>query len=298
MPVYNGEPHLEEAIVCHLEQTFADFELVICDNASTDRTETVCRRFARRDPRVRYHRNPENLGAVRNYERCFELSRGELFSWSASDDRCEPGYLEACVTALDAEPDAILAYSPARMVDQDLDLLAQEPSHPRLESPDPAVRFGYIADLHTDLASTIFGVMRRQALVGVLPHGRYAGADRVLVAALALRGRFTEVPRGLLTWRRHEQQYTQHYDSSHFATGFWDPSREGVVAFANWRRLSELVLAASSAPLSVRDRCRALGRLLPWTMRHHRRLAYDLVVVPPRRLRPQPREDTREAVLT
>lgn len=285
MPVYNSEAHVEEAVRAHLAQTLGDFELIVCDNASTDGTAEICRALAEEDRRIRYHRNPRNLGAVRNYERCFELARGPLFTWSASDDVCHPRYLEACVTALDADPEAVLAFSPARVTDGDLRPLRDEPDHPALESPDAARRFRHIANLHTDLASTIFGVIRSRVLARVLPHGRYAGADRMLVAALALEGRFVQVRPGLLTWRRHEEQYTSSFDSSHFATGFWDPTREGEVAFANWRRLGGMLSAAWSAPPHAGGRLRATAEVVRWAGRHHRRLAYDLVVVPPHRLR-------------
>src|SRR6266705_6617015 len=73
MPVYNREKYVGAAIEAHLNQTFTDFELVITDNASTAHSEEICRSFAAKDPRVKYYRNPQNLGASGNYRRCFEL---------------------------------------------------------------------------------------------------------------------------------------------------------------------------------------------------------------------------------
>ena len=58
VPVYNGESHLAQAIDSILNQTFNDLELILCDNASTDRTEQICRRYLAADARVRYHRQP------------------------------------------------------------------------------------------------------------------------------------------------------------------------------------------------------------------------------------------------
>ena len=97
LPVYNGEDFLESALDTLLAQTYTDFELVIADNASTDRTGEICRRAAR-DARVRYHRNDENVGAMRNFNRVFELARGEYFMWAAHDDAHEPDYLRRCVS--------------------------------------------------------------------------------------------------------------------------------------------------------------------------------------------------------
>ncbi|MEZ5865821.1 MAG: glycosyltransferase family 2 protein [Geminicoccaceae bacterium] len=66
VPVYNGENFLGEAIESVLAQSFTDFELILCDNASTDRTKAICEDYAARDPRIRYYRNPRNVGAAAN----------------------------------------------------------------------------------------------------------------------------------------------------------------------------------------------------------------------------------------
>src|SRR5690606_6873079 len=89
MPVYNGANYLRCALDSILAQTFQDWELIICDNASTDETQTICEEYAARDPRIKYHRSSRNIGPSANYNRTFELSRGEYFKWAAHDDRSE-----------------------------------------------------------------------------------------------------------------------------------------------------------------------------------------------------------------
>ena len=81
LPVYNGEKYLEQALISILSQTYTDFELIISDNASTDRTQAICREYAAKDPRIRYYCNEENLGAAPNHNRVFELASGEYFKW-------------------------------------------------------------------------------------------------------------------------------------------------------------------------------------------------------------------------
>ncbi len=71
LPVYNGDNFLAEAIDSILRQTMEDFELIISDNASTDRTEEICREYAAGDSRIRYYRNESNLGAMANYNLVF-----------------------------------------------------------------------------------------------------------------------------------------------------------------------------------------------------------------------------------
>jgi glycosyltransferase involved in cell wall biosynthesis len=94
LPVYNGERFLAQAIESVLAQTFSDFELVICDNASTDGTRDIAEAYAARDERIFYHPGLQNQGAARNYNRAFSLSHGEYFKWLAADDMIEPRYLE------------------------------------------------------------------------------------------------------------------------------------------------------------------------------------------------------------
>ena len=73
LPVCNGENYLKQALDSIMAQTYTDFELIISDNASTDRTAQICKEYANRDPRIRYYRNEKNLGAARNFNYVFEL---------------------------------------------------------------------------------------------------------------------------------------------------------------------------------------------------------------------------------
>ena len=73
IPVQNGENFLEEAIKSILDQTFSDLELIISDNGSTDRTPDICRKYAKRDKRIRFVRNEENIGASENFNNLFKL---------------------------------------------------------------------------------------------------------------------------------------------------------------------------------------------------------------------------------
>jgi len=79
MPVYNGQAFIESAIKSILEQTFEDFELILSDNASNDKTQEICLDYKQQDNRIRYFRNEVNLGAAQNYNRVFELSKGKYF---------------------------------------------------------------------------------------------------------------------------------------------------------------------------------------------------------------------------
>lgn len=87
MPVYNGQRFLKEALDSLLVQSFIDFELIISDNASTDSTELICRDYQKKDSRIKYVRQPENLGALKNFQFVLDAAVGEYFMWAACDDK-------------------------------------------------------------------------------------------------------------------------------------------------------------------------------------------------------------------
>src|SRR3972149_8539793 len=86
LPVFNGEQFLRQALDSVLAQTYPGFELIISDNASTDRTQDICEAYATRDKRIQYYRQSKNVGGGRNYNFVFEVSNGEYFKWLAHDD--------------------------------------------------------------------------------------------------------------------------------------------------------------------------------------------------------------------
>src|SRR5215471_13265296 len=116
--VYNGERFLEETLVSILNQTFTDFELIISDNASTDRTGQIAQAYAERDNRIRYYRSEKNMGAGWNVRRVYELATGKYFKQAAADDLLEPDFLRLCVEALENDPSCVVAYPKTKVVDE------------------------------------------------------------------------------------------------------------------------------------------------------------------------------------
>lgn len=98
MPVYNGAQYIREALNSLLAQTFADFELIISDNASTDSTQSICEEYERRDPRIRYVRQSKNNGALANFQFVLDQAQGEYFMWAAADDLWDKHWIEKVYT--------------------------------------------------------------------------------------------------------------------------------------------------------------------------------------------------------
>jgi glycosyltransferase involved in cell wall biosynthesis len=119
MPVWNGERFLRQAIDALLAQSFEDFELIICDNASTDATESVCHGYVEADNRIRYFGNDRNIGLQANFDKVLDLATGPYFMWAGHDDLWDPSYISRMVDVLDRRDSVVLAGSNAASVDQD-----------------------------------------------------------------------------------------------------------------------------------------------------------------------------------
>ncbi|MGK9168536.1 glycosyltransferase family 2 protein [Inquilinus limosus] len=209
LPVYNGENYLAEAISSVLAQTYTDFELIICDNASSDRTEEICRRYAEADPRIRYHRNPRNLGASANFRRTFELATGEYFRWLAHDDVLAPEYLERCVAALDREPDAILAQPLVGIIDaKGVVTSVGDDGLQQASSPRVSDRFAVLVR-YPRRYWEVFGLIRRDVLAKTGLLAPFTCSDVVLSIELGLLGRFALVPELLFLNRHHPERFSQ-----------------------------------------------------------------------------------------
>lgn len=106
---YNRGDIIHLAIEQLLAQTYINIELIISDNHSTDSTQQVCERYAKKDPRVRYIRQKENIGMHRNFNFVLHEARGELFLWATDDDEWEPVFVEKMVSLLHTYPTAVVA---------------------------------------------------------------------------------------------------------------------------------------------------------------------------------------------
>lgn len=115
IPVYNGGPFLGPAVASVLNQTFTDFELRICDDASTDGSWDLA--TALKDPRVIVSRNTCNLGPEANWNRCLEGARGAYLKLFHQDDLLEPECLAQQVAVLDVAPGAVLTFCRRRIID-------------------------------------------------------------------------------------------------------------------------------------------------------------------------------------
>ncbi len=275
LPVFNGAEFLEAAATALLEQTYADFELVVWDDGSTDGTADVCARLMARDRRVRLVLRSVNGGAADNFNAAFAQCRTELFKWAAQDDLHDPTHLEHCVAALDAEPRAALAHTRARSIAVDGSVMRPDWGEPAaLGSTDPVERFrAAMAHPRNPIPLQMFAVMRTEILArtGLLPS--IYDFDRALVAELALHGPFVEVPKPLFAHREHPGRMGRDLSSD-------SPSASrrlgGDQRLPHWRLLGRHLESVRRRPPGVPLRP-LLTVVRQWAVGHRSELTGDLI---------------------
>lgn len=272
--VYNGERFLPQTLDSLLAQTYRGFELIICDNCSADRTEQICRSYAERDARVRYHRNSTNIGAPRNFNLAFSLSRGEYFKWAGADDLCAPEMIERCVALLDQRPEAVLAYPKTRLVDENGAALSDYDDRLDLQFEAPHKRLSHLL-WNIRMCNAVFGLIRSNALRGTTLYGSYSNSDLAFLAELVLYGRFVEI-REFLFYRRVHELSVNKYSSAHARMVMFDPSKVGRLVFPNWKLFLAHFSAIRRAPLSWSEKFRCYTKMHIWLRRRGTDLAKDL----------------------
>ncbi len=280
MPVYNGEVYIEFAIELILAQTFTDFDFIISDNASTDRTKEICLSFAARDSRVHYYRNATNLGAAPNYNRVFQLSSNEFFKWADYDDLIAPDFLEKCIAVMDQDTGVVLCFPSARVIDENGAVLGDHHFKSVTSSPDARIRFRNLA-LYPDMAYQVSGLMRSSAIKKTALHGSYPSSDLVLLAELSLQGRFFEIHEPLFFPRYHAAQSTKGTLSvERNRVVFFDTSNAGKILLPKWMLLFGFLRAIKNSPLGARANFYCYLQMVRWILKpdHFRALGKDLLL--------------------
>ena len=253
LPVYNGEAHLRQALDSILAQTFTDFELIISDNASSDGTQEICLEYANRDPRIRYVRANENIGAARNFNRVLELARGTYWRWAAHDDVIQPTLLEKSVALLDTAPaEVVMAIPRRRMIPyewepgMEVDEGETSPSFHRVSYAEVLRLPGPFCPIFD------FGLMRIDALRKTRLQGSYFGADLVLIAEMRLLGEIWEIPddEPLFLQRVHSPD-AEWRKTKRGEAVYLDPANKDRILMPGVKLLIEQVRAIRRSPIGI-----------------------------------------------
>jgi glycosyltransferase involved in cell wall biosynthesis len=254
MPVYNGQDFLEDAINSILVQSFEDFELIICDNASTDDTERICSEFAARDRRITYYRNESNIGAAANYNRLFELSSGKYFKWAAHDDLCAPDYLAKCVEVLDnCDSNIVLCFPQTTLIDENGNFISRYNEDVQIRQSTPYLRLSYLLR-NLKKCNSVHSLIRSKALKSTRLIRNFFASDVVLLAELAMQGQFYFIPENLFFRRMHHAS-SRRANRTYEEVAIWfDPNNKGRIILPMCTVFEELLKAVKCSELNRKDR--------------------------------------------
>jgi glycosyltransferase involved in cell wall biosynthesis len=266
LAVYNGENYLSESLDALLGQSYEDFELIISDNASTDGTADICHHYMNQDSRIRYIRQPRNIGLAPNHNFVFEQASGELFKWASHDDLYARDLLQRCIDALDENPHVVLAHSWTAIVDGSGTVTE------KLEYPLTTASLRAPERFHSTLFANggddVYGVVRANILRRTALHGSHHHADRTITSEIVLNGPFYQVQDWLYFRRDHPEREERACPTVRTRCANMDPRRANRLRHPAVRLYTEYILAYVAAirraPLSRADRQECYRYLAQW----------------------------------
>lgn len=209
LPVYNGGAYLIESVQSVLEQTLCDFELLVVDDCSTDRSWEYLRRLE--DPRVRIFRNGSNKGLFYNLNFLVQKTVAPLIKLWAQDDMMYPHCLQAFVGFHQQHPFIGFSYSGRDHMDEDGRVVATKTVDrtPHLVSPEMHARIAFFTG---SIAGNIANVcICKEALqkAGPFNEQMQVSADFDMWVRLAKDHPVGFIPESLIKLRDHEQQLSR-----------------------------------------------------------------------------------------
>lgn len=248
MTCYNREQYIGTAIESVLAQSFQDWELIVVDDQSTDRSLAVAQGYADRDVRIRVYRNDRNLGDYPNRNRAASYARGKYLKYVDSDDAIYPHCLEVMVHMMEHHPEAALllcTWSP------------KDPYYPFVLTPLEAYRRHFVhGETMSNSPLTSMYCRYRFEEVGRFNTGFRLCGDYDMVLQLGARFPVIVGPNGLCFYRVHSGQ-VRATESDSYARHF----SEGIQV-----RLHHL--RHPVCPLPIQERRRAVGQSLRLGLRY------------------------------
>lgn len=298
VPVRNGERYLGEALEAIRAQTFADFECLVSDNGSDDRSGEIARAICRRDPRFRYVRHERNAGAASNFNFTVRNTTAPLFRWACHDDLMRPTCLEACRDALEAAPhETVLAFTGTVLVDGEGRELGPYRAATRRGGATPSSRLDALigpGDFTRSLAHMCFpvcGLVRRSALARTSLIANMPRSDTLLLVELALLGPWAEVEEDLFLRRHHDggsviaaEKAASGPERERLLAAWYDPSRGARFPATITRLGIGFLRAVARTPMPPAEKVRCAAIASNWMARNGRRIGGEMKIVLSERL--------------
>lgn len=193
MPVYNEELFVAQSIESLLDQDYRNFELIISDNASTDRTPQIISQLASEDRRITVYLSDKNNGSLANFERVFYLSKGKYFMFASGHDSWQSNFISRAVKVLEKDEDIILGAGQVVLVDKNGTPLKRISGDLDTRNTPPEGRFSQAIRWGAPYHYLAYGLLRSDALRKHKWRRDVVCPDVILVAELSLKGAFLQI---------------------------------------------------------------------------------------------------------
>ena len=265
MPVYKGGRHegrlLRRSLDSLLQQTFQDFKVLIVDNDSPDADDTakIVSQYVKRDSRFLFRKNSANIGPYSNFAGLIMACDSEYYIDFHFDTYLAPTLFEECLKVLEADPEAVIAYSHCQFVDEVGNLLDLYKDTADFAHEDPGQRYLNVLS-GMGWCTAYHGVWRHKATVRAQVETaagrRNASMDNNFLALAALRGKLVQIPKPLFfrlkdDYQRKGETTETRFDRIYFAGG-WYP-RAFFLPFCAWIRDHCQDVLAADLPLDRKD---------------------------------------------
>lgn len=215
MPAYNGEQYIQKAINSVLTQSYTNFELIISDNASTDSTEKICRKFAEKDNRIKYVKHQINKGTGFNFPFVLSEAKSKYFVWLGIDDYWEPTFLEKNIAILESDSNIVgsiglVKFYGIKKFHIKKNLMFKIKNKMKRGSNDEHEKYSHVRPvsgvfekkasiyLRFDQASFVYGLFRTEKLKNRMVSVNQAGWDLILILNLLKEGNLYVIDEVLL----------------------------------------------------------------------------------------------------
>jgi hypothetical protein len=193
MPLFNGEKHgLEKNLDAILKQDYENIEVIISDNASTDRTAEICLAAAAKDPRVKYYRHEKNFGLLKNGWRVLHLCTTPFFKMAEHGDFHKPAYISACMKRMREDESIVLCYPRTLAVHENGESEIAD-DHIDAMSDSPVERYMHVIS-QLRYCNASYGLFRTPYLREIkVANEECRGSDVVMLAEMALKGKIAQL---------------------------------------------------------------------------------------------------------
>lgn len=202
MPVYNEEKNVAEAIESLLAQTYRNFVLIISDNASTDKTGEICKKYAQTDKRIVYVRQEKNIGSLLNFKVPVDMATTPFFMWCSGNDKWDPTFIEKLLPALENK-DIVLSYPEAAVIYPDGTFSEPyEDNNTTSQIDDPVKRYlNFLWHSRIRISNMFYGIWRTESLKRCSLDLLVVAPDIIILHEAALEGKF-KMYKEVLFWMK------------------------------------------------------------------------------------------------